>query len=109
MFGDAAEWRQWFGVINPGWSYMAAGIGAVLICLWMMIIVERYRAFLLTNGKAIAGWALAILVLVGGAGAIVAGFIVLFSYDLLPETVWTHPTLSKVEQERALADCKIRA
>ena len=109
MFGDAAEWRQWFGVMNPGWFYMAAGIGVVLICLWMVIIVERHWAFIQTNGKAIAGWALAIVVLVAGAGVIVAGLIVLFSYDLLPETVWTHPTLSKVEQERALADCRIRA
>ena len=57
MFGDAAEWGQWFGVVNPGWFYMAAGIGAVLICLWMVIIVERYRAFIQSNGKAIVGWA----------------------------------------------------
>lgn len=109
MFGDAAEWQQWFGVMNPGWFYMAAGIGIVLICLWMVIIVERHREVVQTNGKAIAGWALAILILAAGAGTIVTGFIVLFSYDLHPETVWTHPTFSKVEQERALADCRIRA
>ena len=109
MFGDAAGWRQWFGIMNPGWFYMAAGIGVVLICLWLVIIVERYRAFIRTNGKIIVGWALAILVLVVGAGAIIGGFIVLFSYDLHPETVWNHPTLTKVEQERALAECRIRA
>ena len=38
-----------------------------------------------------------------------AGFIVLLSYDLRPETVWTHPTLSKAEQNRVLANCQIRA
>ena len=38
MFGDAAEWRQWFGIMNPGWFYMAAGIGAVIICLFLLIL-----------------------------------------------------------------------
>jgi len=105
MFGDAAEWGQWFGVVNTGWFYMAAGIGSVLICLWMVVIVGRYWAFIQSNRKAIVGRALAILVLVAGAAAIVAGFVVLSS----SESVWTHPTFSKVEQEQALADCRIRA
>ena len=52
MFGDAAEWRQWFGVMNLGWFYMAAGTGNVLICLWMVIVAEYHWPFIQINTKA---------------------------------------------------------
>ena len=43
------------------------------------------------------------------AAVLGTALIVMFSYDPFPETVWTHPTLSKVEQNQALAECRIKA
>ncbi len=105
MLGDATEWRQWSGVMNPGWFYMAAGVGTVLFCLWLVIVIERHWVFLRTYANELAKLAVMVLGI-----SLLCGLVYYLVFVHEPtETVWTHQTLSVAEQERAKAECEMKA
>ena len=109
MLEDAAEWHRWFRVMNPGWSYAAAAAGGVLLGLWLVILVERHWVFIRRNAKDIG--AVALLLVVVAAALFGAGWLIHYIGWVHEPTrmVWTHPTLSTVEQERVTAECEMKA
>ena len=105
MREDAAEWRSWFGVMNTGWFYATAAAGTVLFCFWLLVVVERHWGTIRTYWKEFASLAAMVLMICIIGGLIYYTF---FIYERT-KTVWTHPTLSAADQERAKAKCRIAA
>ena len=105
VLDDFAFWQRAVGEMNPTWANLLMGGGAVLICLSLLILIERHLDFMLTYAKELAILALMALIL-----ALIGGAIYYFVFVHEPtETVWTHQTLSVAEQERAKAECEMKA
>ena len=104
VLDDFAFWQSAVGEMNPTWANLLMGGGAVLFGLSLLILIERHRVFIRSNAKELAALVLAalILALIGG------GIYYLVFVREWTKSVWTHPTLSAVEQERAKAECKMK-
>ncbi|MCY3841120.1 MAG: hypothetical protein OXH09_21155 [Gammaproteobacteria bacterium] len=91
--------------MNAGWQGVFVGVGAVLISLSLIFLIERYWNFIRTNAKDLAILAfMALMVILSGIGF----YYLVFVHDPT-RTVWTHPTLSPAEQSQASAGCQMKA
>ena len=105
VLDDFAFWQREVGDMSAGWQGALLGVGVVLICLWLLIRIERHWVFIRTNPKELAILALAPLIL----ALIGYGIYYLVFVHEPTETVWVHPILSVAEQERAKAECRMAA
>ena len=120
--GNAEGWRN-AGLVMlsaiPPWLMPAllVGGGVALVIYLVGVVPELYSKSrhrmlsLMETPEGIKRLSIVINVAVfmAGVAVLAAAVIVMFSYDPFPETVWTHPTLLKVEQDQALAECRIKA
>ena len=42
MGEDAVTWRKWFGDMNPGWFWLASGVGGTLTTLWLIVALSAH-------------------------------------------------------------------
>lgn len=120
--GNIEGWREMGLVIlsaTPSWLMPSLFAGAsVAVFIYLVGVVPelyvKYRENMM-SATSISAHHVVIVDLVTSAVVVLAGIIVTVivvsttSYFSPPVKTWTHSTLSSVEQERALAACKIAA
>ena len=92
-------WRKLVGDMSAGWQGVLIGGGGLLILMGLITVISNHW-------KIIAGEIyLYILIFVAFVALVLAAVI----FIDIPTIRWSHPMLSAEEQEKAHADCRMRA